>query len=160
VSLPKGEEPLDVDLERAKVLIDEKESADAPVAVYKGEGVQKGTGRFGPFLKWNGMFINVSTKYNFNNLSQQDIESIIEDKLQKNIDKVIHNWESEGILVQKARWGRSEITKGKIKIELNKDVDATKLTLEEVKEMIAKKTPEKKTAAKKATTKKAPAKKK
>ncbi|WP_293873896.1 type I DNA topoisomerase [Flavobacterium sp.] len=160
VSLPKGEEPLDVDLERAKVLIDEKESADAPVAVYKGEGVQKGTGRFGPFLKWNGMFINVSTKYNFNNLSQQDIESIIEDKLQKNIDKVIHNWESEGILVQKARWGRSEITKGKIKIELNKDVDASKLTLEEVKEMIAKKTPEKKTAAKKATTKKAATKKK
>ena len=35
--------------------------------VYKGEDVQKGTGRFGPFLKWNGIFINVSTKYNFNN---------------------------------------------------------------------------------------------
>ena len=46
VSLPKGEEPLDVDLERAKVLIDEKVSADAPVAVYKGEGVQKGTGNY------------------------------------------------------------------------------------------------------------------
>jgi DNA topoisomerase-1 len=165
VSLPKGEEPLDVDLERAKVLIDEKVSADAPVAVYKGEGVQKGTGRFGPFLKWNGIFINVSTKYNFNNLSQQEIETIIEDKLQKNIDKVIHNWESEGILVQKARWGKSEITKGKIKIELNKDIDASKLTLEEVKEMIAKKTPEKtkgrtERSGSKTATKKAPAKKK
>ena len=159
VSLPKGEEPLDVDLERAKVLIDEKASADAPVAVYKGEGVQKGTGRFGPFLKWNSIFINVSTKYNFDNLSQQDIETIIEDKLQKNIDKVIHNWEAEGILVQKARWGRSEITKGKIKIELSKDVDATKLTLAEVQEMIAKKTPVKKAPAKKAAVKK-PAKKK
>jgi DNA topoisomerase-1 len=165
VSLPKGEEPLDVDLERAKVLIDEKVSADAPITVYKGEGVQKGTGRFGPFLKWNGIFINVSTKYNFNNLSHQDIETIIEDKLQKNIDKVIHNWESEGILVQKARWGKSEITKGKIKIELNKDIDASKLTLEEIKEMIAKKTPEKakgktKQSVSKTATKKAPAKKK
>ena len=159
ISLPKGEEPLDVDLERAKILIDEKQTADAPIAVYKGEGVQKGTGRFGPFLKWNGMFINVSTKYNFDNLSQQDIETIIEDKLQKNIDKVIHNWEAEGILVQKARWGRSEITKGKIKIELSKDVDATKLTLAEVQEMIAKKTPVKKAPAKKAAVKK-PAKKK
>ncbi len=152
VSLPKGEEPLNVDLERAQELIDEKTLADAPVAVYKGEGVQKGTGRFGPFLKWNGMFINVSTKYNFNNLSQDEIETIIEDKLQKNIDKVLHNWESEGILVQKARWGRSEILKGKIKIELSKDVDATKLTLAEVQEMIAKKTPAKKVAVKKATT--------
>ncbi len=152
VSLPKGEEPLNVDLARAQELIDEKLLADAPVAVYKGEGVQKGTGRFGPFLKWNGMFINVSTKYNFNNLSQQDIETIIEDKIQKNIDKVIHNWEAEGILVQKARWGRSEITKGKIKIELSKDVDATKLTLAEVQEMIAKKIPAKKAPAKKVAT--------
>lgn len=160
VSLPKGEEPLDVDFERAKVLIDEKIQADAPIAVYKGEGVQKGTGRFGPFIKWNGIFINVSKKYNFDNLSQSDIEELIEDKIQKNIDKVIHNWEEEGILVQKARWGRSEITKGKIKIELSKDVDATKLTLAEVQEMIAKKTPAKKTAAKKTTATKKPAAKK
>ncbi|WP_396192353.1 type I DNA topoisomerase [Flavobacterium sp.] len=159
VSLPKGEEPLDVDLERAKVLIDEKTEADAPIAVYKGEAVQKGTGRFGPFIKWNGIFINVSKKYNFDNLSQNDIEELIEDKLQKNIDKVIHNWEAEGILVQKARWGRSEITKGKIKIELSKDVDATKLTLAEVQEMIEKKAPAKKTAAKKAPAKKPAAKK-
>jgi DNA topoisomerase-1 len=53
-------------------------------------------------------------------------------KFKKNIDKVLHNWEDEGILVEK-RWGRSVITKGKIKIELSKDVDATKLTLEEFK---------------------------
>ena len=108
-------------------------------------------------MEW--FFINVSKKYNFDNLSQSDIEALIEDKLQKNIDKVLHNWEEEGILVEKARWGRSVITKGKIKIELSKDVDATKLTLEEVQEMIAKKTPAKKVAAKKAPAKKAVAKK-
>lgn len=160
ISLPKGENPLDVTEVRAQELIDEKALADAPIAVYKGEGVQKGTGRFGPFLKWNGMFINVSTKYNFNNLSQNDIEKIIEDKIQKNIDKVIHNWEAEGILVQKARWGRFEITKGKIKIELSKEFDAEALTLAQAQEMIAKKTPVKKAAAKKAPVKKAVAKKK
>ena len=154
ISLPKGEEPLDVTLERAQELIDEKAQADAPIAVYKGEGVQKGTGRFGPFIKWNGIFINVSRKYNFDNLSQSDIEELIEDKIQKNIDKVIHDWKEEGIVVEKARWGRSVILKGKIKIELNKDVDASKLTLEQVQEMIAKKIPAKKPAAKKAAPKK------
>ncbi|MRX41421.1 type I DNA topoisomerase [Flavobacterium sp. LC2016-23] len=160
ISLPRGEDPLGVSKERAQELIDEKALADAPIAVYKGESVQKGVGRFGPFIKWNGLFVNVSKKYNFDNLSQSDVEELIEDKLQKNIDKVLHNWEDEGILVEKARWGRSVITKGKIKIELSKDVDAAKLTLEEVQEMIAKKTPAKKTPAKKATTtKKAPAKK-
>jgi DNA topoisomerase-1 len=154
ISLPKGEEPLDVTLERAQELIDEKVQANAPIAVYKGEGVQKGTGRFGPFIKWNGIFINVSRKYNFDNLSQADIEELIEDKLQKNIDKVIHDWKEEGIVVEKARWGRSVILKGKIKIELNKDVDASKLTLVQVQEMIAKKAPVKKPATKKAAPKK------
>ena len=154
ISLPRGEEPLDVTLERAQEIIDEKMLADAPIAVYKGEGVQKGTGRFGPFIKWNGTFINVSKKYNFDHLTQHDIEELIEDKIQKNIDKVLHNWENEGIKVEKARWGRSVITKGKIKIELSKDVDATLLTLAQVQEMIEKKAPAKKAAAKKAPAKK------
>ena len=165
ISLPKGEDPLDVTMERAQQLIDDKLQADAPIATYKNEPVQKGVGRFGPFLKWNGIFINVSKKYNFDNLSQSDIVELIEEKIQKNIDKVIHDWKEEGIVVEKARWGKSVILKGKIKIELNKDIDAAQLTLEQVKEMIAAKTPEKKTAAKKTTakkttTKKAPAKKK
>lgn len=159
ISLPKGEDPLDVTMVRAQEIIDEKQKADAPIATYKGEGVQKGVGRFGPFIKWNGLFINVSKKYNFDNLSQQDVVELIEDKLQKNIDKVIHNWEADGIMVEKARWGKSVITKGKIKIELNKDIDAAKLTLEQVKDMIEQRTPAKKTATKKATAKKPAAKK-
>jgi DNA topoisomerase I len=160
VSLPKGEDPLNVDIQRAQELIDNKALADAPIAIYKGEGVQKGTGRFGPFIKWNGIFINVSKKYNFDNLSQSDVEELIEDKLQKNIDKVLHNWEAEGIVVEKARWGRSVISKGKIKIELSKDVDATKLTLAQVQEIIEKKSPAKKATVKKASTTKKPAAKK
>ncbi len=159
ISLPKGEEPLDMTMDRAQELIDDKVKADAPIAHYKNEGVQKGVGRFGPFIKWNGLFINVSKKYNFDNLSQSDIEELIEDKLQKEVDKVIHNWEAEGILVEKARWGRSVITKGKVKIELSKDVDASKLTLAQVQEMIEKKAPAKKAPAKKAAAKKPAAKK-
>lgn len=149
ISLPRGEDPLDVSLGRAEELIDEKAKADAPIAIYKGEPVQKGVGRFGPFIKWNSTFINVSKKYDFDNLSNADIEALIEDKIQKNIDKVLHNWEDEGILVEKARWGRSVITKGKVKIELGKDFDAVALTLEQAKEMIEKKAPAKKAAAKK-----------
>ncbi|MBC7606389.1 MAG: DNA topoisomerase I, partial [Burkholderiales bacterium] len=159
ISLQKGEDPLDVTLDRAKELIAEKAKADAPIATYKGEGVQKGTGRFGPFIKWNGLFINVSKKYNFEALTQADVEALIDDKLQKNIDKVLQHWEAEGILIEKARWGRSVITKGKLKIELNKDIDASNLSLAQVQEMIEKKTPAKKTPVKKAAAKKAPAKK-
>ncbi|MBL7886260.1 MAG: DNA topoisomerase I, partial [Flavobacterium sp.] len=154
ISLPKGMDPMDVTMDIAQGLIDEKTHADAPIGTYESLPIQKGVGRFGPFIKWNGMFINVSKKYNFDNLSQSDLNELIQDKLQKDVDKVIHNWIEEGIKVEKARWGRSVITKGKIKIELSKDIDAAKMTLEQVKELIEKKTPAKKTPTKKATVKK------
>ncbi|MDR2223421.1 MAG: type I DNA topoisomerase [Flavobacteriaceae bacterium] len=160
ISLPKGEEPLDVSYDRALELIQEKEQADAPIASYQALPVQKGVGRFGPYLKWNGIFINVSKKYNFDNLSQTDINELIEDKIQKEKDKVIHNWAEEGIKVEKARWGRSVILSGKTKIELSKDVNAAELTLDQVKALIEEKAPKKKTAAKKTTAKKTTAVKK
>lgn len=149
VSLEKDEDPLDITFDRAVELIKAKEEADKPVYTYKGEGVQKGVGRFGPFLKWNDMFINVSKKYDFDNLTSNDIESLIEEKLQKEKDKLIHHWESEGIKVEKARWGRFKVSKGKIKIELPKTTDAEALSLDEVKAMLEKKAPKKKTTLKK-----------
>lgn len=159
VSLDKGEDPLQVTMERAVELIKEKEKADAPIYQYKDLPVQKGVGRFGPFLKWNDMFINVSKKYNFDDLSAEDIEQLIEDKIRKEKEKLIHNWEDEGIRVEKARWGRFNIIKGKTKIELPKTVEAEKLTLEEVKEIIEKKAPKKKAAKKKPAKKKSTVKK-
>ncbi len=148
VSLGKEDDALSITFDRAVELIEAKKKADAPIANYKGLGVTKGKGRFGPFIKWDGMFINVNKKYDFDNLSQQDIETLIEDKIRKEKEKVIHNWEEEGIRVEKARWGRSNIIKGKLKIELSKDIDASKLELAEVKEIIEKQTPKKKTRAK------------
>lgn len=154
VSLPSGVDPLSVELEGAIELIKEKEAADAPIYIYKNSPVQKGKGRFGPFIKWNNMFINVNKKYDWDNLSDKDIIELIETKIQKDIDKVIHNWEGEGIKVEKARWGRFNILKGKIKIELPKTIDADKLTLEEVKDIIEKNAPKKKVAKRKPSAKK------
>jgi DNA topoisomerase-1 len=160
VSLPKGVDPLSVELEDAIVLIKEKQKADAPIYMFQDLPVQKGKGRFGPFIKWNNMFINVNKKYDWDNLSDTDIVTLIEEKIQKEIDKVIHHWEAEGIKVEKARWGRHNIVKGKTKIELPKTVDVSGFTLEEVQGIIEKNAPKKKATKKKATKKKAPAKKK
>ena len=154
VSLEKGEDPLNVEFERAMELIKEKEKADAPIYEYKDLPVQKGVGRFGPYLKWNNMFINVNKKYDFDNLSGDDIEELIEDKLRKEREKIIHNWEDEGIRLEKARWGRFNIVKGKTKIELPKTTKAQELTLEEVKEIIEKKGGKKKKTTRKRSTKK------
>ncbi|MGA8854436.1 MAG: topoisomerase C-terminal repeat-containing protein, partial [Christiangramia sp.] len=160
VSLEKGEDPLNVDFDRAMELVKEKEKADAPIYEYKEMPVQKGVGRFGPYLKWNDMFINVNKKYDFDNLSGEDIEELIEDKLRKEREKLIQHWEEEGIRVEKARWGRFNVIKGKTKVELPKTTKADELTLAEVKEIIEKNTKKKKTTKKKSTAKKSTAKKK
>ena len=148
VSLDKGEDPFEVDINRAIDLIEAKREADAPIAYYEDLPVQKGVGRFGPFLKWNNIFINVNKKYDFDNLSQEDIEELIEDKKKKEREKVIHNWEDVGIRVEKARWGRFNVIKGKVKVELPKTTKIDKLTKEEAEKMIEAKTPKRKTKRK------------
>lgn len=154
VSLPKGMNPMEVDKDFAIELIEEKKKADAPIHMYNDLPVTKGVGRFGPFIKWSGMFINVNKKYDFDNLSISDLETLIEEKIKKEKEKVIHNWEEEGIRVEKARWGRSNIIQGKLKVELSKDIDATKITLEEAKKRLEAKKPKKKKATPKRKAKK------
>ena len=152
VSLPKGVDPLSVELDDAIVLIKEKQKADAPIYMYQDLPVQKGKGRFGPFIKWNNMFINVNKKYDWDNLSEEDIVTLIEDKIQKEKDKLIHDWKDEGIRVEKARWGRHHIIKGKTKVELAKTVDVSDMTLEEAQDILEKNAPKKKKVAKKKST--------
>ena len=149
VSLEKGENPMSVDLERAIELIENKRKADAPIGYYEEMPIQKGVGRFGPFIKWNSIFINVNKKYDFDNLTQSDLEELIEDKKRKEKEKLIHNFEEVGIRVEKARWGRFNVIKGKLKVELPKTTEIEKLTQEEVVKMIEAKAPKKKTTKKK-----------
>ena len=143
ISLPSGIDPLEVDMVIAGDLIRAKKEADAPIYVYEDLPVQKGKGRFGPFIKWNNMFINVNKKYDFDNLSDDDIVALIEDKKQKEKDKLIASWPEEGIRLEKARWGRFNLIKGKVKVELPKTTKADKITLAQAQELLAAKAPKK-----------------
>ena len=149
VSLPKGKNPLTTTLDEAIALIEEKRLADAPIATYEELPVTKGVGRFGPFIKWNGWFINVSKKYDFDSLTEADIATLIEDKKKKEAERIVKNWEDEGVRIEKARWGRHNLIKGKQKVELSKDVDVSKMTLTQAMALIEKKKPKKKRTKKK-----------
>ena len=142
VSLPRGEDPFSVTLERAIELIEEKKQADAPVGTYKGEPITKGKGRFGPFIKWKDLFVNVPRKYDFENLALEEMHELIEQKIEKEANRYIHKWEDEKISVENGRWGPF-IRFGKKNIKMPKidgkkvtSEDAKDLTLEQVKEMI------------------------
>ncbi|MCZ2084613.1 MAG: type I DNA topoisomerase [Flavobacteriales bacterium] len=178
ISIPRGEDPLSITQERAEEIIKEKKIADAPIASYKGEPVTKGTGRFGPFIKYQSLFINVPKRYDFENLSQNDINELIEAKLEKEANRYIQQWEEEKISIENARWGPI-VKHGKNIFKIPKTKSDEKYTVEElatvsldeVKKWIvaqdknafkvkAKKAPVKKAAPKKTAVKKVATKKK
>jgi DNA topoisomerase-1 len=164
VSLPKGEDPLEVTLARALELIAEKRKADAPVMTFEDLDVTKGAGRFGPFIKWNGMFINIPRRFDPENLSDADMIELIEAKKEKEANRYIHQWGDEKIAVENGRWGPFiRFKKKSIKLAKKKDgtrmtsEDALPLTLEEVKKLIEAEIPD---AFAKPKPRKKPAKKK
>ncbi|WP_442587175.1 type I DNA topoisomerase [Pedobacter sp. AW31-3R] len=178
ISIPKNEDPLSVDQARAIEIIGEKITADAPVAHYDNLPVTKGTGRFGPFIKWNDLFINVPKAYDFDNLSDNDIRELIIKKVEKEANRFIQTWPEHKIALENGRWGPF-IRFGKDMLKLGKNPATNEkytaeelavLSLDEVKKLIVEQVPNafepkatKKKAAAKTTGKtaaKAPAKKK
>lgn len=173
ISIPKGTDLTTVDLDKAIQLIEEKKQADAPIAVYEAKPVTKGKGRFGPYIKWDGMFINVPRRYNFDALSPADINELIDAKVKKEANRYIQRWADEKIALENGRWGPF-IRFGKKMIKLARKTDESKytpeeaavLTLDDIKKMIEVEMPgaftkkikkpsaKKKTAAKKTATKK------
>ena len=105
ISIPKGEEPGEVDLTRAVEIINAKQVEDAPIGFYDQKPITKGKGRFGPFIKWNDLFINVPRAYNFEALTQSDCNTLIEKKLEKEANRYIRQWPEEKIAIENGRWG-------------------------------------------------------
>ena len=169
ISIPKGIEPLDLDLEQAIELIREKQRVDAPIAQFRDQPVTKGKGRFGPFIKWGQLYINVPKAYNFDSLTQKDIDELIGKKLEKEANRYIQQWPEQKISIENGRWGPF-IRFGKKMLKLGRKTEGEKYTTEEVaalsiddvKKMIETQVPgafTKKAAAKKAATKTAAPKK-
>ncbi|MEJ7694492.1 DNA topoisomerase, partial [Daejeonella sp.] len=171
ISLPKGEDPLSVNLDRAVEIINEKNIADAPIAEFQGLGVTKGKGRFGPFIKWNNLYINVPARYNFDMLGQAEIEELISKKIEKESNRFIQQWESEKIAIENGRWGPF-IRFGKMMLKLGKNSatndkftadELAVLPLDTVKKFITEQVPDAfapkvKKASKKPAAKKSPVK--
>ncbi len=170
VSIPKGEEASNVDLERAIEIINAKKVEDAPIGFYDEKPITKGKGRFGPFLKWNNLFINIPRAYNFDHLTQKDCDELIKKKIEKEANRFIQQWPEEKIAIENGRWGPF-LRFGKKMLKVTGGGDSGKYTavelavisLDEVKKMILtqepkafdkKTTSRKKTAVKKAAPKK------
>ncbi len=164
ISMPKDKDPLKITLEEAKVLVDKKLEEDAPIHVFQELPITKGVGRFGPFLKWNGMFINVNKKYDFNNLSIAEIEELVQAKIEKEANRYIKQWPEDKLALENGRWGpfirfkKKSIKLPKIDGQRMTQEQASELKLEEIKALVEAEIPnafpKKKEKKKKATKKK------
>lgn len=105
ISLPKGEDPLDTTYEKAVELVRVRLEADRPLGHYEGLPITKGKGRFGPFVKWADLFVNVPAKINFDALTEAQAIELIKQKIDKEANRYIQHWPEEGISIENGRWG-------------------------------------------------------
>lgn len=169
LSLAKGEDPHQVGMARATELIEIRKEADRPITTYKGKPITKGVGRFGPFLKYEDLYVNVPKKYDFDHLKPDEAIELLEKKLEKEANRYIKKWPEEQINLENGRWGpfirfkKKSIKLPKVDNKRMTQEQATDLTLEEIKEIIKEEVPdafEKKTKKKASTKKSTTAKKK
>lgn len=147
VNIPRGLDPLELAVEKAEELVDLKIKEDEPLATLEGKPITKGKGRFGPFLKWDGMFVNIPRKYDPETISVEDALDLIEKKREKEANRYIHNWEDLKLSVQNGRWGPFvKFKKKNISFPKNDgkrvtSEEAAEMTLEQIQALVEKEIP-------------------
>jgi len=133
VNLPKNLDPMTMSMEEAKTLIAAKEEENAPIGQFQGKPITKGKGRFGPFVKWNDLFVNVPVRFKIETITQDQAIELIESKVEKEANRYIAQWPSEKISIENGRWG-PYLKFGKKNLKIPK-VDGQKITDEDLKDV-------------------------
>lgn len=107
------------------------------VGEFEGEEVKAAIGRFGPYLLHKKKFVSITKASELDpyTIKIGDAIQLIEEKRVADANKFIKEFEEEDIQVLNGRWG-PYIKKGKANFKIPKDVEAEKLTLAEVLEII------------------------
>jgi DNA topoisomerase-1 len=130
-NLPKGIDPLEVTKDDAVRFIDAKLKENEPITSYRGVPVTKGKGRFGPFVKWGDLFVNVPAKISLDTITEKQVIELIESKLDKEAKRYIQHWPDEQISIENGRWG-PYIKYKKTNVKIPK-VEGVKLTDDNLK---------------------------
>jgi DNA topoisomerase I len=144
INLPKTTDPMTVELPLAVRLIDEKLAADAPIGHYQDKPITKGAGRFGPFVKWNDIYVSIPKRPNlsFDTINEAQAVVLIEEKNKKEAERYIQSWAEYNLAIENGRWGPF-IRYGKVNFKLIEDGQkipaevAATLTLKQVVAIVA-----------------------
>ena len=124
----------------------------------KGEELTAGIGRYGPYVKYGKKYVSIPQD-DPHTISLERALEVIEEQRQRDANKVIQDFEEQGIRVLNGRYG-PYITDGNKNVKIPKDREPADLTLQECQDLIAA-APAKKARARKSAKgarRKAPAK--
>ena len=164
-SLPRGLPPGDVDLEKALGLL--ALPRDIGTLPETGDMIQAGLGRFGPYLKYGGVFLSLKGDDDVLTIGINRAIDLIEAAPKKDPPKILgnHPKSKKQISIRSGRWG-PYVSHGMVRANIPKGTDAETLTLEDAIALVdakagagkkSKKKPAKKKAAKKTPEKDAAA---
>jgi len=173
-SLTRGMPPAEVDLEKALGLL--ALPRDIGIWPETGDMIQAGIGRFGPYLKYNGIFLSLKGDDDVLTIGINRAIALVEAAPKKDPPKLLgdHPRSKKPVNIKSGRWGRF-VSHGMVRANIPKGTDPETLTLEEAvalvdtkagtgkagkQKAVAKKKTAKKKTAKKKTAKKKSAKKK
>ena len=143
VSIPKELDPLEIDMETACKLIDEKLKQDeirAPrlLGQYNALDVYVVVGKYGPYLKYNNQNITLGKGFNAPSMTLEEAIAQISNSNTKSI--LVSFPENDSIKVLNGRYG-AYISKGTENFKIPKGYVPEKLTYDEVVQIIAQSTP-------------------
>ena len=143
VSFPKDEEPTEIELDRAIVLIEEKKKQDkdrAPrlLGIHNEHEVFVAIGKFGPYIKFNDQNITLEKGMNPATLTLEEAINLIDNVKTKNVLSSFK--ENEKIKVMNGRYG-AYITNGTDNYKIPKGVLGETLSYNECLEIINNTTP-------------------
>ncbi len=153
ISIPKGEEPLDITIERSIELIEqkrkiEKERAPRLLGEHEGHELFVVNGRYGPYVKYNDQNITLDKGIDLSTVTFEQAVDILVNGKSRNV--LVSYPENDNIKVVKGRYG-AYITNGTGNYKIPKGMLPENITYQEATDIIANTAP---TAKKKIVRKK------
>lgn len=137
-SVPKGEDPYSITLERSIELLESKvkKTADRTphlIGHLDGKEILAASGRYGPYIKYDGKNITLDKGMDVNSLTEEQAIEYIKNKETRNV--LLSFSEDENIKVMNGRYG-PYITNGTDNFKIPKDQVANKLTYQDCVKII------------------------
>jgi DNA topoisomerase-1 len=135
MSIPKGENLLEITMERAIELI-KMPRLPLNLGKYENEDVIVAASRFGTYIKYGKLFVSVPKGENPMQIKLQRAIELIQNKIKTEKNKIVMEFEGEDIKIMNGRFG-AYISHADSNYKIAKNIDVHTLTLNKCKEIIA-----------------------